>query len=103
MDDIRQRRSRVDHRTGASIQPPTEEEQIVEFAKLKVCHQADGGPCSMHVTIPPSDKRCRMSRRMHVSCPYLGKVEPLKSKVVEHEEERRKDKLVYEPPPKVSL
>jgi hypothetical protein len=105
MDGIRSRRRGVDPRTGRpyATEIDTEKERLAQHAKLNVCHQNEDGPCKWPVTIPPGDTRCSMSRRMKVSCPYLGKVEPLKKEIEEQQEEERLDELIQEAPPDLPI
>lgn len=81
---------------------PDEEKLKEEHAALKSCLQPEDGPCKM-VTSRDEDHRCRLSKTMLVSCPYLGSAVPLKEAIEEEKTKKKNLELVYEPPPKVSV
>ena len=100
MERIREARS-LDL-TGRPAEGPSEAMVLDNFKKLAACHQPEGSPCKLFI-IMGDDVRCKMSRRMQVSCPYLGKVEPLKTQLEDEKEERHKDEQIHEAPPEIEL
>ena len=96
-----QSKRRFDPLTGRAAEGPSEAILRDNHSKLATCHQHADGPCKLHTTLGADDKRCAMSRRMQVSCPYLGKITPLKTKLDDAAEERRKDEMIEEEFPEI--
>lgn len=96
----RSSRGHFDVRTGAPVQEMTKDEALARFAKLPKCHLPEDQACRFQRKMQ-GERRCLAVVAFKMSCPHLGKVEPLAKIVEDQKAASEKLKLLIEEAPKV--